>query len=374
MKKKPTIAIVTTTASTISSFMLKNIKELNNYYNVLIFCKYAVSLKKIVPKEVLLTNINFKRKPNLIIDFVTFITLVYFLIKYKPILTISMSPKAGFINALSSFISRIPYRIHWYTGQLWASRKGVIRLFYKILDQIIFILSCHVLIDSISQKKFLLKNKIISKKKSTVLLNGSVGGVDVKKFKFKKKNRNILRKKLKISKNDFVFLYLGRINKEKGVIDLIEAFKKINYVYNAFLVLIGPIEEKFIKNYFRNNKKIIYSGKTLYPEKWYSMADILCLPSYREGFGSVVIEAGSCNLPTLGSNIYGITDAIVENKTGFFHTVGNVNDLKKKMKFAIKNKILLRKFGEKSRKRVIKNFNDNLVSKKFIEFINSRIN
>ena len=374
MKKKNTIALVSTTASTISSFMLGNIKKLSVHYNLVIFCNNAVSLKKLVPRKVLLTNINFKRKPNLIADLIAFCKLVYFLIKNKPNLTISISPKAGLITSLSSFVVRVQYRIHWFTGQLWVTKKGVFRLFYKILDKIIFYLSHHVLVDSNSQKKFLISNNIITNKKSTVLLNGSVGGVNVKKFKFKKTSRNLLRKKLKISKNDFTFLYLGRINKDKGILDLINAFKKIESLYSTFLVLVGPIEDTYISNFIGKNKQIIYVGETLLPEKWFSVADILCLPSYREGFGSVIIEAGSCNLPTLGSNIYGIVDAIEKNQTGFLHKTGNINDIKNKMIFAIKNKKLVKKYGKKARERVEEKFEENLISKKFLEFINSRMN
>ena len=293
--------------------------------------------------------------------------------KNRPHLTISLSPKAGFITALSSFLARISYRIHWFTGQVWVTKKGFVRTFYKILDKIIFNLSHHVLVDSYSQKKFLITNNILSKTKSSVLFHGSVGGVNVNKFKYKKTYRNLLRRKLKISKNDFVFLYLGRINKDKGVIDLIESFKGFQKFNKVFLILVGPMETDYIKKYINKNKKISYVGKTLFPEKWFSMADILCLPSYREGFGSVIIEAGSCHLPSLGSNIYGINDAIIENQTGFLHKVGNISDIQKKMLFIINNKKLLKKYGINARKRVKKNFEENLISQKFLEFINSKI-
>ena len=102
-----------------------------------------------------------------------------------------------------------------------------------------------------------------------------------------------------------------------------------------FLILVGPIENNNIKKLIKGNKKIIYAGKTTEPEKWFSVADIFCLPSYREGFGSTVIEAASYRFTTLGSNIYGINDAIIKNETGFFHKVGDTNDIKK-MLFVIK--------------------------------------
>ena len=374
MKKKQTIALIAITASTINSFMLRHIEILSKDYNLLIFCNDTSLIRKKIPKNVLMININFKRQLNLIFDFVSFLSLLYFLVKYRPHLTISITPKAGLITAISSFIARVSYRIHYFTGQTWVTKKGFVRFIYKISDRIIFKLSHHVLMDSSSQKKFLISNNIISHDRSTVLLHGSVGGVNTKKFKYKKTTRDLLRKKLQISKNDFTFLYLGRMNRDKGIIDLIKAFQKIKNFHNIILVLVGPIEDEYIKNFIKKNKKVIYVGETLNPEKWFSMADILCLPSYREGFGSVVIEAGSCNLPTLGSNIYGITDAIVKDQTGFLHKAGSISDIKKKMLLVIKNRKLLKKYGKRARKRVEKKFEENLISEKFLEFIKSRIN
>ncbi len=365
-----TIVFISTTAFTIEAFVLNHIKKLSNNYNLLIICNNAKSLKKKVPKNVILHNLDFKRKPNLVIDIKTFFELLYLIIKSKPALTISLSPKAGFLNSLSSFLARVPYRIHWFTGQVWFTKNGLAREFYKITDKIIFNLSIHVFVDSHSQRNFLISNKIISKNKSSVLLNGSVAGVNVKKFKFNNLNRDLTRRNLKIPKDGFVFLYLGRINKDKGIVDLINAFKTIQ---NTFLILVGPIEEDDIKKLIKENTKIIYVGKTTKPEKWFSVADIFCLPSYREGFGSTIIEAASCNLPTLGSNIYGINDAIIKNQTGFFHKVGDISDIKKKMLFAIKNRALLKKYGRTARKRVKKKFDENLISQKFLEFIKSRI-
>ena len=141
MKKKNTIALVSTTTSTISSFMLGNIKKLSVHYNLVIFCNNAVSLKKLVPRKVLLTNINFKRKSNRSSDFISCCNLCYVSITYKPMLIISMSTKAGLMSSLSSFFVRVQYRIHCFTGQLWATKTGFFRLFYKSLDKISFYLS-----------------------------------------------------------------------------------------------------------------------------------------------------------------------------------------------------------------------------------------
>ena len=124
-------------------------------------------------------------------------------------------------------------------------------------------------------------------------------------------------------------MYLGRINKDKGIIDLIHAFKKIEQNQNILLIFVGKIEDKKLDQILNSSKKILYFNFTPNPENWFSLADILCVPSYREGFGTVVIEAASCGIPSLCSNIYGLNDAIIQNKTGFFHNAGSINDIKK---------------------------------------------
>ncbi len=277
------------------------------------------------------------------------------------------------MTALASFIVRTPIRIHWYTGQLWARSIGISRIFFKLIDKLIFSLSCKVLIDSHSQRDFLIKEKIVSKKNAFVLHKGSVGGVNISRFKYNEKRRIKLRKFYSIDKNSFIFLYLGRINKEKGIVELTRAFKEIENNKNIFLVFVGALEDKNFKSLFRNNKKILYFDFTEKPEDWFSFSDILCLPSHREGFGTVVIEAASCGTPSLCSNIYGLKDAIVNNKTGFLHKVEDKNDIKKKMLYIISNKKLVKKYGNLAKKRVIKNFEQNLISKNLLKFISSNI-
>ena len=275
--------------------------------------------------------------------------------------------------AFASFITKTPTRIHWFTGQVWANKKGMTRNFLKLIDKIIFLLSHNVLIDSISQKKFLIKEKVITKKRSTVFHKGSVGGVNIKKFKFNKQKRNLLRKKYLISHNTFVFLYLGRINKDKGIKDLLRAFEKISWSHDAMLIMVGSLEDKTFINVLKNQKKILYFNHTSKPEHWFSAADILCLPSYREGFGTVIIEAAACGIPSLCSKIYGLKDAINEKKTGFFHKVGKSNDIEKKMLYILNNKKLTKSYGLFARKRVLKDFEQSILTKDLLKFINSFI-
>lgn len=371
MENKPKIFLISNTANFFSSFALKHIEELSKEYNLFVCCKNSFHLKELIPNNVTLININFKRGISLFHDIATFITTLFFFFKERPNFSISFTPKIGFIVLIASFITRTPNRLHWFTGQIWASKKGIAKLILKSVDKFIYFLSHKVLIDSISQRNFLIKHKVVSAKKSIVLNKGSLGGVNIKKFKFNNKIRNKLRKKLSINKSTFIFLYLGRINQDKGINLLLKAFKKISKENDVLLIFVGSIEDQVFRSKFKNQKKILYFNYSKNPEDWFSVADILCLPSYREGFGTVIIEAASCKTPALCSNIYGLKDSILEGKTGFFHKVGSIDDIKKKMLYILSNKKLIKKFGISARKRVVKDFNQSLITKKLLKFINS---
>ena len=372
MKKKIKIAIISNTSNFFKSFMLKHIKILSKSYELTIFCHTAHKLKSDVPRNVSLIDINFRRGISIFNDIIAFLLLIFFFLKNRPAISISFTPKIGFIVLLSAFLTRIPLRIHWFTGQIWCTKKGVVKKFYKFIDKLIFFLSTRVLVDGLSQKKFLIKEKVISEKKSTVLQKGSVGGVDLEKFKLDKKKRIIMRKKYSISQKTFVFLFLGRINKDKGVFDLVKAYEKLlsnQCKMDILLVFVGPIEDKNFFNIIKGNKKILYFDFTNNPENWLSMSDILCLPSYREGFGTVIIEAASCGVPSLCSRIYGLKDSIIDRKTGFFHKVGNINDIKKKMIYVIKNKKIVKGWGYLAKNRVEKEFNNTVLANKFLSYL-----
>jgi len=371
MNKKSKIVLISNTHNFFNTFTLKHIKHLSKKYNLFICCNDPVKLKKIIPNNISLINLNFKRDISFFYDIVSFLLTLFFFIRERPDLSISFTPKIGLIVGIASFIARTPIRIHWFTGQIWANKKGFAKIILKSIDKIIFFLSHNVLIDSVSQRKFLIKENVVSPKKSTVFYKGSVGGVDIKKFQFNKQKRIQLRKKYSISKNTFVFLYLGRINKDKGIDELIKAFKKIDNQNDVLLIFVGPVEDKKFVDEFINQKKILYFDYTKKPEDWFSLADILCLPSHREGFGTVIIEAAACGIPSLCSNIYGLNDAVIKNKTGFFHKVGSINDIKKKMLYIVNNKKLTKKYGVLARKRVLKDFEQSILTKKFLKFINS---
>ena len=371
MKKKNKIAIVANHSDSIKSFMLNHIRKLSIRYDIFIFCNDIYSLKKILPKNIRIRLFKIKRRPNIFSDLKSLFYLAKIFYNINFYITFSITPKAGLLTSLAAFVMRVPNRFHWFTGQVWVNYDGVKRIFYKFLDILIFKFSTHVLVDSKSQRNFLIKNRVVSKKKSKVLHKGSVGGVDIKKFNFRLSIRNLLRKKLPIPKSSFVYLFLGRVNYDKGIYELVNVFQKISITNKKlYLLIVGPVEDSEIKNKFSKFKNnIIFVGSVENPQDWYCVADVLCLPSHREGFGSVIIEAAACGIPALASNIYGIKDAIVSNQTGLLHKANNEKDLEKKMLYLLKHKKLVKKFGKNAKKRVKIDFNNHIMTKKLIEYI-----
>ena len=165
-------------------------------------------------------------------------------------------------------------------------------------------------------------------------------------------------------------MFLGRINAEKGVEDLINAFININESHNQKLFIVGPDEDQTISkniNSLKNNN-IIYVPLTNKPEDIMQICDTFCLPSYREGFGLSVLEASALSKPIICSNIYGLKDTVIENKTGVKHIVKNIDSIHERLIFALANKKLMKEMGLNGRKYVQENFSEKIVVNAWVSF------
>jgi glycosyltransferase involved in cell wall biosynthesis len=173
-----------------------------------------------------------------------------------------------------------------------------------------------------------------------------------------------------------VFLNLGRLKLDKGVLDLALAFARIGPDYpDAWLLVVGPDEEglrpRMEQICSRVGSRLRFVGHTNMPQEYMAAADVLCLPSYREGFGSVIIEAASAGIPSVASKIYGITDAIDPNATDFLHPPRDVAALESKMKQMLDDPALRQELGQKAQLRAHQLFAKDLVTTAMVEFYDS---
>lgn len=375
---KPKIYFVITIDYAVKVFLINHLKKLSKFYEITVFVNtkdpYFLRKKGV---KVTVHPVNISRKISILKD-LYFLLYFFFIFLFKrPDAVHSLTPKAGLLAMLASFFARIPLRVHTFTGQVWITTSGIKKKILKSLDKLISKIATNLIIDSHSQKKFLIKNKIIDLKKSVVFGKGSISGVDFKKFKPNKKNFKIMRHRFSIPNNAFVILFLGRITIDKGILDLVEAFNRINS-NKLYLVLVGPDEGNLINlikvNYIQKINKIRFIPFTDKPNLFLSMANIICLPSYREGFGNVIIEAAAMGLPSVSSNIYGIKDAIVNKKSGLLHKRKSITSLKNCIIFFLNNQKKYKEYSSFAMKRVRLYFDQNEITKYWIEFYENKIN
>lgn len=365
------ICFVVSDAQTAKAFLKNHFNFLNGTFEVfLVSNKSDIQLSELNIRHQ--KYIKIEREISLFNDLLAICRLSRFFYNERFDIVCSVTPKAGLLTSLSAFFCLIDNRVHIYTGQVWATKKGFFRFFLKYLDRLVFTLSTAVLVDGNSQRKFLVDNKVINFSKSFVLGEGSLSGVDLTRFYPKESVRYSLRRLYGISESAIVFMFLGRLNRDKGIFLLLEAFNSIcrDSSSNVFLMLVGPFEisiESF-NELIEYPTKVILVGPTNEPENYLQICDIFCLPSFREGFGNAVIEASACEKPVICSNIYGLRDALKHRVTGLTHECGSVESLIECMRQLRDDEALRILYGKNGRKRVEEHFRSLTLSQEFLNF------
>jgi len=274
-------------------------------------------------------------------DLRAFIGLYRFFRRERIQIAHSTTPKAGLLTALAAFAAGVPVRLHTFTGQPWVTMRGIKRWLARASDKLIGSLNTRCYADSPSQRRFLISKGIVDEHKLFVVGAGSLAGVDVRRFdpgRFPARQRDALRQSLGIPRGAPVLLFVGRITRDKGIDELLQAYSAIKQAGSkAHLVIVGNFDDASGAGGVVSRADIARLPDTHLvdytdtPELYFSVADILCLPSYREGFGTVVIEAAAMGVTMVGTNIYGLSDAVVDGETGLLVPVGDAEALAQAM-------------------------------------------
>ena len=369
MANLTSLCIALTSPLALNAFLLGHIRKLSRSLDVTVCvnvneCDVSVNLEgnaKLYPVEI-------RREVAPVSDLLATAKLWNFYRTGKFQAVVTVTPKGGLLGMMAAWLARVPVRIHWFTGQVWATKKGMAREALKFLDRATASCATHVLADSASQKDFLIGEEIVRSDKISVLGQGSISGVDTSRFHPDLSVRTRIRADLQIPDDALCLLYIGRMKKEKGVPDLLDAFRQLRTeLVNLHLLLVGPDEEGLLVETKADSLHII--GYTRKAEAYMAASDIICLPSYREGFGSVLIEGAACGLPAVASRIYGITDAVVENVTGVLHPPGDIEALTDSLRRLVSDERLRKELGKNAYERSVTSFEAGHLENLFSQFL-----
>ncbi|MDX8404950.1 MAG: glycosyltransferase family 4 protein [Mariprofundus sp.] len=360
MKQLEKLCLVVASEMTVKAFLKEHIMALSSHYDVTLvvhtdqpdFAERNGLPIKVIPLAI-------ERAINPLADMRALYRLICIFRSHRFDLVHSVTPKAGLLAMLAAKVAGIHFRIHTFTGQVWATRHGFSRLLLKNMDRLLAASATHVLADSASQRRFLIDQGITGSEKLDVLADGSISGVDVDRFKPDDAARKAVREQLNIAGGEVLLLFLGRLNRDKGVLDLAQAVASVDG-NKLHLLLVGP-DEAALKDEVQEITSgcadhVHFIDYTDSPEDYFSAADIFCLPSYREGFGSVIIEAAACAVPAIGSDIYGVSDAIVDGETGLLFPPGNVTALREAIEQMVIDSESRERMGQAALKRARNDF------------------
>jgi glycosyltransferase involved in cell wall biosynthesis len=319
--------IRTSTVSMSLDILLKGqLAFLNNFYSVIAVSGADDYLQNVANREKVKTiSVGMQRQISPIKDFISLVNLFLVFKKEKPLIVHSITPKAGLLSMIAGYIAGVPIRIHTFTGLIFPSKTGFTKQVLILMDKILCRFATNIIPEGNGVKNDLLKYKITNKPLK-IIANGNVNGVDTTFFNpelVSNEEKLKLKKQLSISEDDFVFIFVGRLVKDKGINELIAAFSILsNKNKNCKLLLVGNFEQELDPLKFKTineiklNKNIISVGFQTDVRLYFAISKCLVFPSYREGFPNVVLQAGAMNLPSIVSDINGCNEIITNKLNG----------------------------------------------------------
>jgi glycosyltransferase involved in cell wall biosynthesis len=292
--------------------------------------------------------------------------------KLKPDIVHTHTPKAGLIGMLAAWICRVPVRLHTVAGLPLMEAKGLRRFLLETTERITYACAHGVFPNSVGLKNFIGHRFKVSANKLKVIGNGSSNGINTAFF-----NRTPdleleaqkVRLKYNIKDDDIVFSFVGRIVRDKGIVELVHAFKAMSDEFQTkgsgrklFLAVVGDFETDLdplpleTLHFLMNDNRILLPGFQSDIRPWLMASDIFVFPSYREGFPNVVMQACLLKIPCVVTNINGCNEIIRDGSTGLIVNPKNVGELIRAMKGLLADDHLRACYAQKAFEYVSDNF------------------
>lgn len=350
---------------------------LNNFYEVIAVSGSDLSIEKVKEREkVRVETVDMQRKISPFKDLVSLFLLIKLFKKEKPSIVHSITPKAGLLSMFAAYLTGVPIRIHTFTGLIFPTKKGVFKNLLIQMDRILCRFATNIYPEGQGVKEDLIKYKI-TKKPLKVLANGNINGIDTAYFDpslYSDNDKTSIKSEWGISQNHFLFIFVGRLVKDKGINELIAAFSKLfESKDNVSLLLVGPFENDLdpllpatLKT-IENHSHIYSAGYQNDVRPFFAIADALVFPSYREGFPNVVMQAGAMGLPSIVTDINGCNEIIQNGINGLIIPPKEIDELYEAMKLLVEEPVLYSNIKKVTRNNIEKKYNRKQVWQALLE-------
>lgn len=356
---------ITTIAQSLKNLLKGQLSYLLQYYEVIGVAANLEVLKDVEKQEGIQTYcIDMKRDISLIRDLNSLWKLYKYFKREKPDIVHANTPKASLLSMLAAKLAGVPHRIYTVTGLRFETTTGNFRRLLVLMEKLTCACATKVIPEGLGVKNTLVRERITNKELN-VIHNGNINGIDTSYFSTESitLTKQNLREQYNLGKDDFIFIFVGRIVKDKGINELIAAFKVVTAKYaNAKLLLVGSYENKLdpicteSESEINANPNIITVGFQYDVRPFFKMADALVFPSYREGFPNVVMQAGAMELPSIVTDISGCNEIIINDDNGIIIPKREIEALKVAMESFLNDSLLVERLQNNARDRICERY------------------
>jgi glycosyltransferase involved in cell wall biosynthesis len=314
--------------------------------------------------------IRFTRSITPFQDLIALGQLIVLILRFRPDIVHTHTPKAGLLGMVAAWLCRVPVRMHTIAGLPWINYSGFIRWLMKTMEQITYQCSHGVYPNSLKLQEFIVRELNLNQDKVKVIGRGSSNGIDVEFFKRDEHlevQGTAIRNSLGLSDSEIIFSFVGRVVKDKGIVELLDAFQAVRKVMPCHLFVIGDFEQEpdpvpdHVLQELKRNPHITLTGFVSDIRPWLITSNIFVFPSYREGFPNVVLQAACLELPIIATNINGCNEIMEHEKTGILVPVGDAGALHEAMLKLTSDQKKRKEFGLLGREHVVKNYGQSYV-------------
>jgi glycosyltransferase involved in cell wall biosynthesis len=353
-----------------SSFSLRLIPGLPNYlqragFDVTIACSPGEELSKAKRDGVQTIAVPIAREISPWTDLLSLWRLALTIWRVGPTITNVSTPKAGLLGGLAAWACRTPCRYYTLLGLRCETTTGLKRMLLLWTERIACLCAHRVICVSESLRQKAMDLGIVNADRTLVLESGSSNGVDAERFA---PNADTLRRAaqlrghLGIPAAAPVVGFVGRLTRDKGIGELVEAYLKLRKSFPAVrLLLVGDVEQgdplpPETRHIMKTESQIIHTGFVEEPAPYYHIMDVLAFPTHREGFGNAPLEAHAASKPVVAARATGVLDGVIDGVTGILVPVGDVAALAGALELVLKDPSLAVALGSAGRERVLREF------------------